>query len=287
MNLKNPRTVGILEIVIASIIWGSNGVIINLVPLSSYVIAFFRVFIATITISLGILVTKKRYLFRAYYPYSRFFILGMLLCLGWGLLFEAMKRLPIAEAVLLNYTAPLFIAVLAITFLKEKLSKRTITSLTLSFVGITLIFFSHGTSLLKEGDILGALIGLSAGLSYAVFVILSKQAVAHTNTYSLVFYSHLFASLILAPGLVTISPPPLNTNWPLLLILGTVNTAFAVSLYFSGLNKIQAQEAAVLTYLEPVSAAFYGFFLLGQLLTPAVVIGGTLVLLGGYLVISR
>ena len=287
MNLENPRVVGILKIAVASIIWGSNGVIINLVPLSSYVIAFFRVFVATITISVGILVTRKKNLFRVHYPLSRLFILGLLLCLGWGLLFEAMKRLPIAEAVLLNYTAPLFIAVLAVTFLKEKLSKRTIISLALSFIGIALIFVSHGNSHLVERGIPGALIGLSAGLSYAVFVILSKQAVAQTNNYSLVLYSHLFASLILAPGLVTINPPPLNTTWPLLLILGTINTAFAVSLYFSGLNKIQAQEAAVLTYLEPVSAAFYGFFLLGQLLTPAAVIGGTLVLLGGYLVVSR
>jgi drug/metabolite transporter (DMT)-like permease len=93
--------------------WGSNGVLVNLIPLPFYIIAFFRVALGTIVISVGILLSRRTRLFKADYPIRKLFVLGVLLCLGWVLLFEAMKLLPIAEAVLLNYTA-ILVAILAV-----------------------------------------------------------------------------------------------------------------------------------------------------------------------------
>ncbi|MEM4246264.1 MAG: DMT family transporter [Candidatus Bathyarchaeia archaeon] len=283
---RGSRTLGFVEIAAASLIWGSNGVIITVLPLSSYVIAFFRVTIASFTIALGILASGRWGLFKPSYPKVNLIILGILLCLGWGLLFEAMKRLPVAEAVLLNYTAPVFVALLATRFLGERASRRTIAALILSFAGIALILFSD-SSAAYERHLFGVLIGISAGASYAVFVILSKKAVARVNNYTLTLYSNLLASLFLAPGLVTLNQPPPAQAWLLLITLGAMNTAFAVSLYFRGLQKVQAQEAAVLTYLEPVSTALFGLLFLGQALKPAAITGGALVLAGGYLVASR
>jgi drug/metabolite transporter (DMT)-like permease len=285
VSLKNTRLIGFFEIVGASLIWGSNGVIINIVPFPSYVIAFFRVLIAAIAIAIGILIAGKWSFLRASYPLKKLFIIGLILCLGWGLLFEAMKRLPIAEAVLLNYTAPIFVALLSPGLLKEKTSKRTAIALGLSFTGIMLILLSPAKLQFNSGHLWGIIIGISAGLSYALFILYSKKTVAYINQYTLALYANLFASLILAPGLTTITHTnfPQTQTWLLLLTLGVVNTAFALTLYYSGLRKVRAQEAAVLTYLEPVSAAFYGYLFLGQLLTTLAIIGGTLVIGGGYL----
>ncbi|MEM2964391.1 MAG: DMT family transporter [Candidatus Bathyarchaeia archaeon] len=283
--MKNTRLIGFFAIVGAALIWGSNGVIINVVPFPSYVIAFFRVFIAALAIALGILIAGKWRLLRPSYPLKGLFILGLILCLGWGLLFEAMKRLPIAEAVLLNYTAPIFVALLSPGLLKEKTSKRTAVALGLSFTGIILILLSPVKLQLNSSHLLGIVIGISAGLSYALFIVYSKKTVAHINHYTLALYANIFASLILAPGLITFTYAsfPQTQMWLLLLTLGVVNTAFALTLYYSGLRKVRAQEAAVLTYLEPVSAAFYGYLFLGQLLTTLAIIGGALVIIGGYL----
>jgi len=285
MALQRLRMIGCLEVAVAASIWGANGVIVNLIPLSSYVIAFFRVFFATIAISIVILVSGRLDLFKANYPLRKLFILGALLCLGWGLLFEAMKLLPIAEAVLLNYMAPIFVAILATVFLKEKIVGKTIASLVLSFIGIVLIIFSNGG--LSGLNIAGSIIGLSAGLAYAIFIILSKDALTSVSNYTLVLYSNLFAAVILAPSVVTISISLPWSLWLLLLALGVVNTAFAVSLYFKGLKKIKAHEAAILAYLEPVSAAFFGLIFLRQILTPMVIVGGGLVILGGYIITSQ
>ncbi|MBO3755157.1 MAG: EamA family transporter, partial [Candidatus Brockarchaeota archaeon] len=269
MALGKTRSIGFLEIAGASMIWGSNGVIVNFVPLPSYIIAFFRVFIATIAITLGIVIAGKRSFLKTSYPLKKLLTLGLILCLGWGLLFEAMKRLPIAEAVLLNYTAPIFVALLSPGLLKEETSKRTAVALGLSFTGIILILLSPVKLQLNSNHLWGIIIGISAGLSYALFIIYSKKTVAYINHYTLALYANLFASLILAPGLITFAYTifPQTQMWLLLLTLGVVNTAFALTLYYSGLRKVRAQEAAVLTYLEPVSAAFYGCLFLGQLLT--------------------
>ncbi|HID17697.1 TPA: DMT family transporter [Candidatus Bathyarchaeota archaeon] len=279
------RLVGCLEVAAAAVVWGSNGVIVNLVPLPSYAITFFRVLFATIAISIWILASGKLTLFRPCYPVWRLFVLGGLLCLGWVLLFEAMKLLPIAEAVLLNYTAPIFVAVLAAAFLNERATRRLIASLASSFAGIILIVYPKGGF---EGlNALGFAVALLAGFAYALFIIAFKGALANVASYTLALYSNLFASIILAPALATFRPLLPLSSWLMLLTLGVVNTAFAISLYLKGLEKVKAQEAAALAYLEPASAALFAFLLLGQTLPPTAAVGGFLILLGGYAVISR
>lgn len=285
MTLINVRVIGCLEVAIAACIWGSNGVIVNLIHLSSYAIAFFRVFFATVGVFSGILIYNRMELLKVKYSLKKLIILGILLCLGWGLLFEAMKLLPIAEAVLLNYTAPIFVAILALIFFKEKIVKRTVICLILSMFGIILIVFSKNG--FEVVNIFGSIIGLSAGLAYAIFILLSKDALKRVSNYTLVLYSNFFAAIMLAPSLITARLSLPWNNWLMLLILGVVNTAFAVSLFFRGLKKIKAQEAAILCYLEPVSAAFFGFLFLGQILTPIVLVGGALVILGGYITVSQ
>jgi len=276
------RITGCLEVAVAAVIWGSNGVYVNLIPLSSYALAFFRVLFAAVALSVGIVLFGRRELFKSEYPLRGLFFLGVLLCLGWGLLFEAMKLLPIAEAVLLNYTAPIFVALLAAVFLRESVTGRTIASLILSFLGIVLIVFSNRG--FQGVNVAGYLIGLSAGLSYAIFIIVSKSALTRVVNYTLVLYSNFFASLILAPSLFTIHLPLSWNVWLMLAILGVINTALAVPLFYKGLKKIRAQEAAILGYLEPVSAAFLGFLFLGQTLTPPAMLGGILVIVAGYIV---
>jgi drug/metabolite transporter (DMT)-like permease len=285
MSIERSRMIGCLQVLAAATIWGSNGVIVNLIPLPSYVIAFFRVALGTVAISVGILFSKRTSLFKPSYSIKKLFVLGVMLSLGWVLLFEAMKLLPIAEAVLLNYTAPIFVAILAVKFLKEKITGRITFSLILSFIGIVLIVISNG--IFVGINFLGAIVGLSAGLSYAVFVVLSKDALHSVPNYTLVVYANFFAAIVLSPSMLGIQTSLSFNVWILILILAIFNTAFAVSLYYGGLKKIRAQEAAILAYLEPVSATMFGFVFLKQTPTMTVIVGGILILLGGYIVTSQ
>jgi len=280
------RSVGCLAVAVASVIWGSNGVIVNHVSLPSYTIAFFRVSFATLSLWLGVLFTRKWKAMQVPGAWRILVVLGLLLALGWAFLFQAMKLIPIGNAVLLNYTAPVFVALLAPIVLRERIRRTTLYALALSVAGILLIsstqdFQVYGLSLL------GVVSALSAGFVYALFVIFAKKTLASLSGYSVALYSYSFSSIFLAPSIIQVDLSISLSSWLLLLLLGVFNTAFAVTLYLRGLRLIKAQEAAVLTYFEPASAVGFGYLLLAQQPTPTMFAGGLLILSAGYVVASK
>lgn len=280
------RSTGFLAVAAASVIWGSNGVIVNHVSLPSQTIAFFRVSFATLSLWLGILFTRKWKEIQVRGALRILVILGLLLALGWTFLFQAMKLIPIGNAVLLNYTAPIFVALLAPIILRERVRQTTLYALALSVAGILLIsstqdFQVYGLSFP------GVVSALLAGFLYGVFVIFAKKTLTILSGYSVALYSYSFSAVFLAPSIIQVDLSMNLSSWLLLLFLGVFNTAFAVTLYLRGLQLIKAQEAAVLTYLEPASAVGFGYLLLAQQPTPTMIVGGLLILSAGYVVASK
>ena len=270
----------------AAIIWGSNGVIVNWVPYDAYAIAFFRVLFASLTLLPVVLLTRKPETMRAARSWRVMLSLGLLLALGWTLLFHSMKLIAIANAVLLNYTAPIFVALLAPLFLKEKLEKSTLLALAISVAGIVVISYQQNLQI-SHLNLLGVILGLLAGLAYAGFIIASKRALSSFSSLVVAFYSYAVASIFLLPFVIGTDFSPDLTSWILLLVLGVFNTGFAVTLYLKGLGMVKAQKAVVFTYLEPASAVGFGFLFLAQQPTPLMLVGGFLILIAGYIVASR
>jgi len=270
----------------AAIIWGSNGVIVNWVPYNAYAITFFRVLFASLTLLPVVLLTRKRETMSAARSWRVMLSLGLLLALGWTLLFQSMKLIAIANAVLLNYTAPIFVALLAPLFLKEKLEKSTLIALAISVVGIVVISCQQNLQIV-DLNLLGVILGLLAGLVYAGFIIASKRALSSFSSQVVAFYSYFVATVFLFPFVIGTGFSPDLTSWMLLLVLGIFNTGFAVTIYLKGLAMIKAQKAVIFTYLEPASAVVFGFLFLAQQPTPLMLAGGFLILIAGYIVASR
>ncbi len=286
MKILNSKVLGYLYVAIAAVTWGSNGVIVNWVSLNSYVIAFFRVLFASLTLLPIVLLTQRRKIVETAKAWRSMLALGVMLSLGWGFLFQSMKLIAIANAVLLNYLAPIFVALLAPIFLRERIEKITILALTTSMAGMILI--SSPQSLQADSlNLVGVAFGLLAGLVYAVFIILSKKAVAKFSSHTVALYAYSAAIIFLTPSLIDADLSIDPASWILLLVLGVFNTGFAVTLYLNGLRLIKAQKAVIFTYLEPVSAVVFGFLFLSQQPTPLMLIGGFLILLAGYIVISK
>jgi drug/metabolite transporter (DMT)-like permease len=202
------------------------------------------------------------------------------------LLFYSMKLIAIANAALLNYTAPIFVALLAPLFLKERLEKSTMFALAISMVGILVISYQHNLQI-SDLNLLGVVLGLLAGLGYAAFIIASKRALSSFSSQVIALYSYLAASVFLFPFVINSDFYPDLTSGILLLVLGVFNTGFAVTIYLKGLGMIKAQKAVVFTYLEPASAVVFGFLFLSQQPTLLTFIGGFLILIAGYIVASR
>ena len=284
------RLSGYFYVALAAIIWGSNGVIVNRVPFDAQTVAFFRVLFASFTILPIVLSTRKpevTSVARSWRSWKVMLSLGSLLALGWTLLFQSMKLIAIANAVFLNYTATIFATLLVPLFLKERLEKSTLIALAISVGGILLISFQQGLHIGGEQSQLGIVFGLLAGLAYAGFVILSKKALSSFSSQVVAFYSYSIASVFLLPFVIGMGFSPDLNSLILLLVLGIFNTGFAVTLYLKGLSVIKAQKAVILTYLEPASAVVFGFIFLSQRPTPLMIVGGSLILVAGYLVSKR
>jgi len=280
---------GYFYVAAAAIIWGSNGVIVNLVPYDAHIIAFLRVLFASFTLLPVVLLTRKREVMSAARHWKIMLSLGCLLALGWVLLFNSMKLIAIANAVLLNYTAPIFVALLAPLLLKEKLEKSTLIALAISVAGIGVISYQQNLQISDPNGFnpLGVILGLLSGLAYAGFIIVSKRALSSFSSQVVAFYSYSVASIFLLPFVIGTDFSPDLAPWILLLVLGVFNTGFAVTLYLKGLGMVKAQKAVVFTYLEPASAVVFGFLFLAQQPTPLMLVGGFLILIAGYIAASR
>ena len=285
MSSRKTEIAGCLYVSAAAFIWGSNGAIVNQVPLNAYAVAFFRVLFASIVLTPLLLLTRRREAYEAAKAWRNMLSLGAFLTIGWALLFQSMKLIDIADAVLLNYMAPVFVALSAPLLLKERIEKTIVLALALCLSGILVISYGYGLEAWSLNTP-GVFFGLLAGLAYAGFIVLSKKTLAGTSSLAVASYSYLSSTLILSPSLLTVNPSLNIFSWMLLFILGVFNTAFAVTLYLKGLRLIKAQKAVVFTYLEPVSAVLFGSLFLGQQPTLQTLIGGSLILSAGYLVAS-
>lgn len=197
----------------------------------------------------------------------------------------ALKYTTGAVAVLTHYTAPIFVAILAPIFLKERITKRIIIGLFLSITGFVAIFYSKEG--IKGESLIGAILGLSSGLFYAVIIIIAKKILLKVNEEFLLFYQNVFSFIIFLPFLPFIN---LNLNIKTFLYLGILSFIYSVvasKLYINALKKVEGIRASIIGYLEPLGTIIWGFIFFQENITIKTIIGGIFILFSGYLVTTK
>jgi len=270
------------EIIAAGVLWGFAGILAKMIHgMSAQGIIFYRVTFAFIILFIVLSISgnlrkiqlkdKKAYL-------VLFSILQLATMLAY---FIAILKASVSVAVLLLYSAPVYVTVLSPLLLKERSTKKGIIALFLSIAGILFIVdpAKIGFSLQSAG----ILAGILSGIAYAFQIITSKYISKSYPGYTQAFWSFLIASLILLPaGLVPVGA--VSGNMIFLILLAIFPTILAVSLYFSGLGKVRAANASILGLIEPVSAVILSVLILNEKLTLLVITGGGLILAGAALV---
>ncbi|MCL6471543.1 MAG: DMT family transporter [Firmicutes bacterium] len=275
---------GYVRIIIAAIIWGSLGTIVRLIDLPVPVMVFYRTFFAAISVL--VLIAGQRKIERLAVGKNIYllFCIGALLALNWTSFFYSVRLTSIANAVLITYTAPIYVALLAPVILKEKVERITIVTLLISVIGMVLIA-SPAAMGFGMRDLAGIAWAFVSAISYAVLVILAKPLTARINILSMIFFEETFCALILSPSLFlfkfSVSPPTML----ILFVLGAFHTALAAALYLSGLRTVKAQQAGIFTYLDPVSAVFFAAVILGELPSLTTIAGGLLIIVSGLILV--
>jgi drug/metabolite transporter (DMT)-like permease len=282
--MNTDRFSGYGEIIIAAILWGFAGIIAkNIHGMSAQSIIFYRVLFA-FTIFFIFIVTLGNFKTIELKNKKKYLILFSVLQVGTMLtFFISLLKGSVSMAVLLLYTAPVYITLISPWLLKEKSTKKGLIALVLSITGILLIV--NPGKLDFNLSSIGILAGIASGIFYAFQVMTSKYVSSTYSGYSQAFWSFLVAAIILLPvGAVPFEV--VSSNLTNLVILAIFPTILAVSLYFNGLKKVKAQSASILGLIEPISAIFFAVLILGEQISTLEITGGALILIGAALVTS-
>ena len=284
MKTIEPR----LKIIIAMIIWGTIGLFVRGIDLSSIEIAFFRAFLGSVFLILVSFINKDK--INKEKLKSNLFILclsGLALGMNWIALFQAMKYTTISNATLSYYFAPVFITLFSFVLFKEKLTIKNIICLLGAVLGLFLIIKSGDGEIAKGfNHIKGILYGLIGAVLYATVVILNKY-IKDLPGFHATLVQLSVAALTLIPAVFLRSSIKLNQidikTWLLILIIGIVHTGIAYVLYFSSIQDVKSQSIAILSYIDPIVAIIVSFIFLGESMGAMQIIGGLLILSTAYI----
>ena len=274
-----------LCIIAAGTLWGTMGLFVrryNAGGLESMSIVAIRAVITTILMLIFLLFYDRHLLKIKPKDLWCFLGTGLLSILFFNFCyFKAITLTSLSVAAILLYTAPSIVAVFSCFLFKEKITFKKIISLLLTFMGCVLV-----TGILGGNERLtpmGILIGLGAGLGYALYSIFSKYAILKGyHTYTIIFYTFLITAIGIIPfGDWKAILNAVNSDHgliPFSFLFGLASTVLPYILYTLGLKKTENGRAAILASVEPVVATLLGVLVYGETLGWQAVIGVVLVI---------
>jgi drug/metabolite transporter (DMT)-like permease len=201
--------------------------------------------------------------------------------LPFSLLSFSSLSLPAGTTAILNGTVPFFGVLVAFLWLHERLTRARVVGLVLGFAGVVVLVGLRGTAI-TTGLLWAIAAGLIAALMYATAAPFIRLHLNGVPSLVIATGSQLSAAVFLLPLLPFTRPPQAPTDTAMLAVVGlaVLSTAVAYILYFRLIHQVGSTRALTVAYLIPLFAIVWGALLLGERITPSMVMGGGLILLG-------
>ncbi len=287
--------IGYAMMIAAALLFALNGTVSKVVlqsGISSLELTQVRATGAFLGFALVLALTRRETLrlTRRELPYLIVFGIAGVALVQW-LYFVSIGRLPIGIALLIEYIAPILIALWAWAVFKEQIRRRIWVALVLAVIGLSVVVeVWNGLTL----DRIGVGAALSAAVAYAIYVLMAERAVRWRDPASLTAYGFLFAGLFWAAiqpvwrfpaGRLDDSVSLLGhlerhslPVWLLLLYVVVAGTMITFLLVAAALRHISATRVGIVAMLEPVAASGVAFLWLGESFGTAQLLGGAIVL---------
>lgn len=278
------------EVIIGSIIYGTIGVFLDKVQdMSVGSILFSRLFFGLCMMFIYLLFSRGLGQLKLIKNRKYLLLLGFLNVTTGICYFSSIRYSGISVAVLLLYTAPIYVNLLAPPILGERNSSKSLLPLLLAIAGVLLISrpgevlmsLDTGSDFLK-----GLIFGLLSGLSFGITIVTVRYLRHDYTGLAQTFWMTGVGLLIMLPSaLLTPSPLFLN-NFSTLMLFGFTIT-FAAVIYLKGISGIRAQTGSILALLEPVSGIFFDSTVLKNPLYTSTILGCGFIITAAYIVSRR
>lgn len=269
-----------LKYISAVFIYGTIGMFIHYVNLSSEIVVLARGIIGSLFILLYLKISKQTLNKEAIKRNAKYLILsGVALGLNWVCLFASYQVSTVAVGSLCNYMAPIILIALSTMLYKEKISFKKLLCVVGAVIGIILV--SGILEVNSSVNPLGVVLGLCAAFGFVMIVIFNRKlngvsvydkVVVQLGTSALTVLPYALINNIGKPFVVD------TRSLIIIVILGIFHTGFAYCLYFGSINEIPVQTMAILGYIEPVMSVLISAFLLSEPISLYGIIGAILIL---------
>ena len=281
-NKSRDLFIGISLLLIGALMLGASGIFVKISESSPSLIAFYRAFFALPFLYVWMIYEDKNNKKDIVWNKRNklFLVLGGL-CFAldmfiwnWSLVFTS-----VANATLMANTAPVFVVLFGVLFLSYKIKLSFIISLFFAFVGVCLVVLP-GERIMVLGDSLG----LMAAIFYAGYILSIKELTNVLKPGKTLFFVTLSTVFFLLPiSLIESNGLSINKSEILLLLLYAIfSQTIAQGLITYGISLVSAHLSSLVLLMQPVAAAFYGWLLLEEIISPMQAIGGMIVLLAIY-----
>lgn len=206
-------------------------------------------------------------------------LLGLLYALSAEFLFLAYDYLSPGIASTIFFSYPIIVALVLILFYKEKLTIPTLLSLLLVVVGVGVLSIKKGEAL----NYIGLGISLLGALVYALYILIVNKVRIESSGVKISFYSMLFSSLYFLIKSLLLRKSIIISSWALagdLTLFAIITTSLSLVTLVYAVRYIGSTPTAIMGAFEPIVAVLISVGLFGEQLTPSLVIGGMVIIIG-------
>ncbi len=253
-----------LLLVITAALWSTSGFLVKLIHWSPINIAAARSLIALPVVWLAVRTVRFRWSFfqlaaaGAYAGTVVFFVL-------------ATKMTTAANAIVLQYSAPLYVAILSAWIVGEKPTVFDWVSVLIVCAGMVLFFFDR----LESGQLLGNVLGIVSGICFGLTALLLRKQKDAAPMESILIGNGI-AVLLCLPFVQWTLPP--SDAWLPLVLLGVFQLGLPYVLYSIAIRSVSALEAVLIPMLEPLMNPIWTYLAVGEVPGPYAVAGGSMIL---------
>jgi drug/metabolite transporter (DMT)-like permease len=259
------RSKAILFLLSSAILWSSGGLFIKMVSWNSVAIAGLRSLIAMVVIVVYIRHPRFTWTFPQVGGAVAYAITVTLFVI-------ATRLTTAANAILLQYTAPVYVAFLSAWMLQERPQWFDWLTVGMLLGGMTLFFLDY----LAPGGLLGNVLAILSGISFA-FLVLFMRKQKNESPFETVILGNLFAGIIGLPFMFGSMPDA--RSWIGLFFLGVIQLGLSYVLYSKAIKHVTAIEAILIPGIEPILNPIWVFLILGERPGKWALIGGLIVLI--------
>lgn len=263
---------GLIYISFTAFLWSSSGLFIKVLNISAFQISFFRSAIAALTIyTISYLRGNKiKFEFDLISNLSVFFYAGILI-----LFVIATKMTTAANAIFLQFTAPIYLVILEPIFLKIKFESKNLITVIICIMGMVLFFFGR----LELGNIYGNLIAICSGICFAMFSLLLKYKKLRKGSDNTLQSAVLGNALVAVITFFLVFPNfGLSTTEALILTyMGVIQIGISYMIFNIGIRYVSATESMIIATMEAIFNPIWVFIGIGEAPSVYALIGGLII----------